>query len=130
MVEYVSVSIRLPVEIHTKLKLMSAVSSKPMNELIIKWVESQKVQIPGYVKEDEPQRAKPAKRQKVQTSSADEEEIKRSVLAWKEEGLSYQAIADRFTEQGVSTVSGRGSWNKGSVSNLLKKWGVKQTIKT
>ena len=128
MVEYVSVSIRLPVEIHTKLKLMSAVSSKPMNELIIKWVESQKVQIPGYVKEDEPQRDKPAKHQKVQKPNVDEEEIKKSILAWKADGVTYEAIADRFTEQGTPTMSGRGSWNKGTVSNLLKKWDEKTVV--
>jgi hypothetical protein len=37
------------------------------------------------------------------------------------EGLSLQAIADRLNNEGVPTLSGKGRWQKGTVSNLLKE---------
>ena len=121
MVEYVSVSIRLPVEIHTKLKLMSAVSSKPMNELIIKWVESQKVQIPGYVEADKPKRDKPAKRQKVQTPSADKDEIRKMLIALKDDGATYTEMAEKLNDDGISTLSGKSLWSKSTVANMFRE---------
>jgi hypothetical protein len=36
------------------------------------------------------------------------------------EGLSLQAMADRFNLKGVPTLSGRGQWQKGTIGNLLK----------
>jgi hypothetical protein len=36
------------------------------------------------------------------------------------EGLSLQAIADRLNHEGVPTLSGKGQWHKGTISNLLK----------
>lgn len=41
--------------------------------------------------------------------------------AMQAEGLSLQAIADRFNTEGVPTLSGRGQWQKGTISNLLKE---------
>jgi excisionase family DNA binding protein len=34
-------------------------------------------------------------------------------------GLSHQAIATRLNAEGVPTLSGKGTWQKGTVSNLL-----------
>jgi excisionase family DNA binding protein len=39
--------------------------------------------------------------------------------AMKGEGLSTQAIANRLNAEGVPTISGRGSWQKGTVGTLL-----------
>ncbi len=39
----------------------------------------------------------------------------------KSDGLSYRAIADRLTVDGIPTFSGRGKWHKGTVKNLLEK---------
>jgi hypothetical protein len=33
--------------------------------------------------------------------------------------LSLQKIADRFNHEGVPTLSGRGTWQKGTIGNLL-----------
>jgi excisionase family DNA binding protein len=41
------------------------------------------------------------------------------VRALHAEGLSSQAIANRFNTDGVPTLSGRGQWQKGTVANLL-----------
>ena len=128
MEKFLSITLKLPESIHTKLKVASALSGKSMTQIIIDHVERLKVETPDFMQPGE--KKKTVKDEIKKTVSADEEEIKKSILAWKEEGVTYQGIADRFTEQGTPTLSGRGGWNKGSVSNLLKKWGVKQTIKT
>jgi hypothetical protein len=35
------------------------------------------------------------------------------------EGLSLQAMANRFNKEGVPTLSGKGTWQKGTIGNLL-----------
>jgi hypothetical protein len=35
------------------------------------------------------------------------------------EGLSLQKIADRLNTEGVPTLSGKGRWQKDTISNLL-----------
>jgi hypothetical protein len=37
------------------------------------------------------------------------------------EGLSLQAIANRLNAEGMPTLSGKGSWKKGTLSNALKE---------
>jgi Recombinase len=39
--------------------------------------------------------------------------------ALQAEGLSLQKIADRLNHEGVPTLSGRGTWQKGTIGNLL-----------
>jgi hypothetical protein len=39
--------------------------------------------------------------------------------ALQADGLSLQKIADRFNTEGVSTLSGKGRWQKGTIGNLL-----------
>jgi hypothetical protein len=39
--------------------------------------------------------------------------------AMQAEGLSLQAMANRLNAEGVSTLSGKGRWQKGTISNLL-----------
>jgi hypothetical protein len=41
--------------------------------------------------------------------------------AMQAEGLSLQAIANQLNAEGVPTLSGKGRWQKGTVSNLLAK---------
>ena len=123
MEKFISMSVRLPVEIHQKFKIMSALASKPMNELIIAWVKSQKIKIPEYI--DGGSGPKGQKGGSSVARTENEEKLKGMILDLKAEGISYQGIADKLEAKGVPTVSGRGSWNKGSISNLLKKWGLK-----
>jgi hypothetical protein len=35
------------------------------------------------------------------------------------EGFSLQAMANRFNDEGVPTLSGKGRWHKGTIGNLL-----------
>jgi hypothetical protein len=41
------------------------------------------------------------------------------IRAMKADGLALQAIANRLNAEGVGTLSGRGTWQKGTVGNLL-----------
>lgn len=41
--------------------------------------------------------------------------------AMQAEGLSLHAIANRLNAEGVPTLSGKGTWKKGTISNLLKE---------
>lgn len=41
--------------------------------------------------------------------------------AWKAEGLSLQAMADRLDAAGVPTFRGKVGWSKGTIGNLLAK---------
>jgi hypothetical protein len=41
--------------------------------------------------------------------------------AMQAEGLSLQAMANRFNKEGVPTLSGKGRWQKGTIGNLLKE---------
>ncbi len=43
------------------------------------------------------------------------------IQALQKEGLSYQAITDRLIAENIPTLSGRGTWSKATVYNLLKK---------
>jgi hypothetical protein len=39
--------------------------------------------------------------------------------ALQAQGLSHQAITTRLNVEGMPTLSGKGTWQKGTVSNLL-----------
>jgi excisionase family DNA binding protein len=57
-------------------------------------------------------------------SAADTPQARKAALvarlqALQAEGLSHQAIAKRLNDDGVPTISGRGQWQKGTISNLL-----------
>jgi hypothetical protein len=43
------------------------------------------------------------------------------LLAWRADGLSHQAMADRFNAEEVPTLSGRGRWQAGTIGKLLKQ---------
>lgn len=46
-------------------------------------------------------------------------EVLRRLRAMKAEGLSLQAMATQLNADGIPTLSGRGTWQKGTVGNLL-----------
>jgi hypothetical protein len=45
--------------------------------------------------------------------------LRARLRALQAEGLSLQAIANRFNTEGVPTLSGRGTWKKGTIGDLL-----------
>jgi excisionase family DNA binding protein len=50
-------------------------------------------------------------------------EVLKRLHALRAEGLSLQAIANQLNAEGLPTLTGRGSWQKGTVSNLLAQAG-------
>ena len=125
----VNLSFKVPEEIHKKLKVISALSGKGMNEIIIDFVKKQKVSIPTFNdKPEKTQTTKPTKTipvkpgiRKDQNPDADEELIKVEILKYKENGLSLQKIANAMAAAEIPTLRG-GRWQPGTISNLLKKW--------
>jgi excisionase family DNA binding protein len=55
----------------------------------------------------------------VETHEARKAALLARLQALKAEGLSTQAIATRLNREGLPTLSGRGSWQRGTVANLL-----------
>jgi hypothetical protein len=49
-------------------------------------------------------------------------EVLQHIRSLQGQGLSLQAIANQLNAEGVPTSSGRGSWKKGTISNLLKEY--------
>ncbi len=45
---------------------------------------------------------------------------------WHAEGRSYQEMAERLNAHHVPTLSGRGRWNRGTVSKLLAQQAQRQ----
>jgi hypothetical protein len=57
----------------------------------------------------------------VQASELNDQKaaVLKQLRAMQAEGLSLQAIANRLNYEGVPTLSGKGRWQKGTISNLL-----------
>ena len=47
------------------------------------------------------------------------QDIAKEIQLLRDKNLSYQKIADTLNERKIGTISGRGKWNKGSVSKVL-----------
>jgi len=114
MEKYLSVTLKLPVDVHTKLKVMSALSNKSMTKLIIEWVEKQKVKAPYFMEPGEIKKP-------VKVAAVADDVLKETILKYKAEGMTLQSICDKLDADGISTARG-GSWNKGTLSNMLKRW--------
>ena len=41
------------------------------------------------------------------------------------EGRTLEDIADYLNKEGEATLSGRGRWHSGTVSDLIRKWRIK-----
>jgi len=126
-----SLTLKLPAETHHKLKMIAASNNKSMTDVIIDFVDNTNIKIPSFMVGGKKTAGSSKANKSVELVlkvnkpvqlTADKEEIKKSVLAWRAEKVPYQEIADRFNEQGVPTKSGRGSWKKGSIQRDYKKW--------
>jgi len=117
MSKTVNLSLKVPQEIHQKLKVISALSGKSMSQIIIDFVIRQKITIPEF--DEKTINIKPERKKTITT---DEEAIKATITTCRDKGMSYQQISDKLEADGVSTLSGKGSWNKSTVAKLVKKW--------
>ena len=119
-------TLRVPEELHVKMKILAAVQNKNMSELFISWLEKQNVTVPDFSIKAKPQKRKNVKTGKAvirkdQNPDADEELIKVEILKHKEAGLSLQKIAEALEADAIPTLRG-GQWQKGTVDGLIKKY--------
>ena len=61
----------------------------------------------------------PEKRVRPRADNPQKAALLQRLRALQAEGLSLQAIANRFNTEGVPTLSGKGRWQKGTISKLL-----------
>jgi hypothetical protein len=128
----VSFTVKVPVAVHRKLKLMSLVYEKSMTELLINWVTDAKVELPDDLLLIPVKTAKPVKavRQKFaktvntgkpKAGKPDPVAIRKELLKYYSEDPSFQVITDKLIANKVSTFSGRGIWDRGTVAKQIKK---------
>ena len=115
-----NLTLRVSPEVHQKLKIIAAIENRTMNQVVSEMVNRSRVRVPAFVTGGE---KKKISRVISKGPASDVDEVKSVVTTMRGNGDSYQVIADHMTDQGIPTLSGRGAWNKGTVSNLLKKWG-------
>lgn len=48
-------------------------------------------------------------------------DIDKLIIQYKDEGMSYQQIADKLNAEGVPTASEKGIWHKGTISHIMKR---------
>ena len=120
----VNLSLRIPEELHVKMKILAAVQNKNMSELFISWLEKQNVSIPDFNTKPKTQKRKSTKttKRKDENPDADEQAIKVKILKYKADGLSLQKIADALNADEIPTLRGASSWKKGTIDGLLRKW--------
>jgi hypothetical protein len=116
----VSVTMKVSPEIHQKLKLASLLNGKSVKAMITEWIEGLEIDIPVNLVSGK----KPIKHKRImnKTVNPDEVEIQKTILKYRSDGMSFQGIADELNGDGVSTLSGSGTWDKSTISKLMKKW--------
>jgi hypothetical protein len=120
----VSFTVKVDTEIHQKLKLAALVNGKSMTELLTNWIQEMEINIPANLVIGKG----PVKKKtitpiiKKKTVNPDEVEIQKTILKYRSDGMSFQVIADKLNGNGVSTLSGSGTWDKSTISKLMKKW--------
>ena len=123
MEKLVNLSFKVPESTHKKLKVISALSGKAMSDIIVDFIEKQKLTIPGFGD-------KPAKRQKTKTLKPvtrkdmnpdfDKEKVMVEILKHKADGLSLREIANALTDAGFAPPRADG-WNKQTIGRWTKK---------
>ena len=137
-----TVTMRIDPAIHQKLKIIAALQNKGMAEVITGFIDGYSLEIPKAIKAIKPKKAvkvgKPVKpKKKIKTrgttfnlkaggisdfQKADPAKTKKKILSLREQGLSFEQIANSLNEAGWPTLSGRGVYQKGTVSKLVGKW--------
>jgi|APSaa5957512622_1039677.scaffolds.fasta_scaffold04637_3 hypothetical protein len=114
-----NLTLRVTPEVHQKLKIIAAIENRTMNQVVSEMVNRSRVRVPAFVTGGE---KKKISRVLEKGPASDVDEVKSILTTMRESGDSFKVIADHMTAEGIPTLSGRGSWNKGTVRNLLVKW--------
>ena len=118
----IGITIKVSPDIQKKFKLASLVSGKSMTDMFTNWIEDMEIKIPDSLISSGKQ-IKPKKTIKPETVKGNEAEIQKTIFQYKDVSkLSYQAIADKLNGDSISTLSGKGIWNKSTVRKQYLKW--------
>ena len=132
MPKTMNLAFKVPLEIHQKIKVMSAISGKSMSDIIIDFIQKQEVIVPEFTEPGKPIKVKskkapkttkpgkPSKRKDI-NPDFDEEAVKVIILKYRKENVSLQKIASRLNDDKIPTAKG-GPWTKGSIDGYLRRW--------
>ena len=123
----VNLTLRVPEELHIKMRILAAVQNKNMSELFISWLEKQNVSVPEVGKTEKIDKRKNVKTKTTKTKSNinpdyDKEAVKEKILSLKDAGSNPADIARTLEAEGILTATGKTSWNRGTISNMIKGW--------
>lgn len=122
MGKFMSITLKLPENIHTKLKVASALTNKSMTQIIVEFVEKMKVQTPDFMQSVEIKKTVSTKRaQTTKKPQVPNDELKEIILGLRDGGLSQGDIAKKLEADGIATARG-GRWNRGTVAKMILRW--------
>jgi hypothetical protein len=116
-----SLTVKLPVATHKKLKMLSIIEEKSMTEMLIEWIDEKGNNIPDGLL-SKPIKEKLKRRKYVKAVKIDQMEIQKTILKYHDEKMSLQKIADKLNADGVPTLSGKGKWARGTIGKKIKAW--------
>jgi hypothetical protein len=120
-------TLRIPKDVHTKLKIISAIDNVSMTQVIIDLIGKVNLQYPGLTQSKPVKAIKKATTKKdtkkvKPVSDADKEKSKTLILKLRDQGLSLSEIAKELENQGIPTAKGNIKWQKGTVGKLIKNY--------
>jgi len=118
----VNLSLKIPEDVHQKLKIYSVMIGKSMSDILVEYVNTIEIRMPS-LKGDKPKN-KTRNTSVKKTRHKDDPVIKGKILALNAEGLSLGEIGKKLEAEGIKTATGLDKWNKQSLSRMLKRWGI------
>ena len=127
-------TLRIPSESHQDLKLLSAVTKRSMTDLFLEMIEDYKSKVmndsqftmfieqkfgetsdelSSVQKKIEQQKSRAIKKQEI---------IEQIVQMRRKQKMTYDEIAKALENKGISTITGKGSWQRGTVFKLYNEW--------
>jgi len=132
MESYKLLTIRIPEESHQDLKLISVITQRSMTDLILEMIAEYKTQ---FIQSESGQNLLNQKLGSQQQESRLEEHIrdKRAKAEHKQKMMGYIAdlrsdemtfedIAQTLQSKAIPTITGKGTWQRGTVYKLYKEW--------
>ena len=111
----VSLTLRIPEDVHKKLKILSVVSGKTMTDEIIGMIERVNLKVPDF--------SKPAKKKVVpRVKGSTEAEVKPIIMELHAQKVPLQGICDALKDKGLLTKTGLTTWKKGTVTRMIQRW--------
>ena len=139
MEKIVSFTVKVPVSVHKKLKIMSVLAECSMTDLLIDWVtNTENATIDKLVKPSKAvkaERPKPIVRPKavkddiqkaVSPDDINREETITRIMKMHDEGLKPYSIAKTLNEEGIPTLRGGKEWGEATVKGIIKRELVKR----